>query len=133
MEIFHLDHEINLFCVTAFSFPAGITHAFEALKKQLPDAGDRVYFGISYPDKGAIVYKAAVMEKEPGEAEKCGCERYTLPKGEYVSRVLKNWEKNIPMIGNVFQELIHSRPDLVAPCIEWYRGNDVWCLVRIEK
>jgi len=133
METYHLDHDISVFCVTAFSFPAGIEHAFDALKKQLPDAGERIYFGLSYPDKGTIVYKAAVQETEQGEAEKYGCERFVIQKGDYVSRKLEQWEKNIPMIGNIFQELIHSRPDLVAPCIEWYQGKDVLCLVRIEK
>lgn len=66
--------DIKVFYVTASSFPDGIKEAYEKLHAMLPSVKDRKFYGISYPQNGKIVYKAAVEEVSEGEANKYGCE-----------------------------------------------------------
>jgi len=132
METFILEKDIAVLYVTADSFPQGIEAAFDRIKQLVPAEG-RILFGLSAPEGGPIVYKAAVEEKAKGEAEKYGCQETVIKKGKYIVSELKNWKEHVTEIGKIFDRLINSRPDLVAPCVEWYHGKDVRCMVRIAE
>lgn len=129
----HLSHDILVAGIKAAVFPDGITAAFDRLKESFPDWNERTLYGLSWPRNGKIVYAAAVSIQNPTEANRPGCETLVIKKGNYIARSLNNWEQNIPAIGHIFDELIHSRPDLEAPCVEWYMGQDVLCMVRITS
>jgi len=97
-----------------------------------------MYFGISQPNpQGTIIYKAAAEELEPGEAEKYGCESFTIRKGKYICIDIKNHMSDAASIGNTFQKLI-AQPgiDPKGYCLEWYRNYtdpDVKCLVGLAS
>jgi hypothetical protein len=136
MEPYFLNTDINVLCVTASSFPDGIMAAFNKLNSlvQLPES--RRVFGISYGDGDKdIIYKAAVEENSIDEAARFGCERFTIKKGEYISEHIEDFMKNIPAMGQAFQEMCRDkRIDNNGYCIEMYLNNnkDVLCMVKLD-
>ncbi len=134
MEIFKLEQDRELFCVTARSFPHDIKNAFDQLVRLIGEIEGRTFFGISYQaGTNAIIYKAAVEEAHKGEGVRLGCESFTLQKGEYITETLKNWMEDPNSIGITFMKLGDSRPDTTFPCVEWYKGADVMCMVKLEE
>jgi hypothetical protein len=64
-----------------------------------------------------------------------GCERFTIKKGEYISEHIENFMKNIPAMGEAFQEMCRDkRIDSNDYCIEMYLNNnkDVLCMVKLD-
>lgn len=132
MEIQHIQQDIRLMYIRASSFPEGIMDAFNQLKNGLPGADERIYYGISYPEHGTIVYKAATEELQAGEAQQYGLEVYTAQAGNYISQLLTHWRQDETMIGETFQQMIKQPGiDPNGACIEKYTGDDVLCLVRL--
>lgn len=132
MEIFKLDSDLNLICVTAASFPHEIGLAFNSLLGKLKSSVGREFFGISYLDeKGGIIYKAAALETYPGEGIDLGLEKFTVQKGCYVMERIEHWRKDKDSIGAAFREMVNRFPDTNFPCVEWYQGEEVRCLVKL--
>ncbi len=78
MEKFMLNNDINVFCVSAKSFPNGILEAHQTLHLLVPFVKERRYFGISRPYKDTIVYKAAAEELEKGDLSKHGLKKFVI-------------------------------------------------------
>ncbi len=136
IEKYELDNDISVMFVEADSFPFDIQAAFEKLENKLIEKESRTYFGISNADKnGKIIYRAAVWEKYEGEGDACGLETFRIKKGVYAGEMIQDFKKNIPAIGNTFQQLLKDPPlDTNSYCLEWYKGfNDVLCLVRLDS
>jgi len=134
MEKYILSNNINVFCVSAKSFPNGILEAHQTLHLLVPFKKERRYFGISRPYKDTIVYKAAAEEMHQGEAKKLGCELFTIKNGHYISIVIADFMKDISSIGRAFQKLL-SHPDIDPNgfCVEWYLNDqDLRCMVRLD-
>jgi hypothetical protein len=136
MEIYNLEKDISVFCITADSFPAGIQNAYDALYAKLPTKDGRKFFGLSWAiENGSIIYKAAVEESYDGEAEKLGCERFTIKKGKYISEFIPDYMKDVQGIGRIFKALL-AQPgiDPKGYCLEIYAGaKDVWCMVPLAE
>lgn len=133
MEIFTLDKDIKVFCVQAESFPHEIGKAFGVLINLLPTIEGRTFLGISYQGKNRdMIYNAAVLESYEGEGDQYGCHTYVIKRGEYFSEMLKDWKKDETSIGQTFKKMSEIRTDTVFPCVEWYQGDDVLCMVRID-
>jgi predicted transcriptional regulator YdeE len=133
MEVYRLKNDLKIFCVTAKSFPYEIKQAFGTLINKLPSVEDRTFFGISYQSStGDMIYKAAVLESYQGEGEKLGCEPFTIKKGEYLAETLKNWKKDETQIGATFRKFSESTYHATFPCVEWYQGDDVMCMVKLN-
>jgi predicted transcriptional regulator YdeE len=135
IENYHLDKDINVFCITAKSFPDGVLEAHQKLHSLIPFSTERKYFGLSRPEKGVITYKAAAEEKIKGEAEKLDCETLVIKKGKYISTTIKDYIKDVQSIGRAFQQLL-ATPGLAHDgyCVEWYLSDkDVKCMVRLEN
>jgi len=136
MKPYFLNEDINVLCVTASSFPDGITAAFDKLNALINSPGPRKIFGISYGDGDKnITYKAAAEEKSADEAARLGCERFTIKKGEYISEYIEDFMKNIPAIGQAFQQMIRDkRIDSNGYCVEMYLNNnkDVLCMAKLD-
>ena len=136
MTPYFLNEDINVICVTASSFPEGIVPAFEKLNSLIQFTEPRKIFGISYGDGvNNITYKAAAEERSADEAATLGCERFTIEKGEYISKYIADFMKNIPAIGQTFQEMCKDRRiDSNGYCIEMYFNNnkDVLCMVKLD-
>lgn len=134
MEIYHLKRDLKIFCVTAKSFPYEIKQAFGSLIDRLPTVEGRTFFGVAFQNEnGEMIYKAAVLESFDGEAEKLGCEKFTIEKGDYLTERLKDWKKDESMIGLTFKKFADSAYNSTFPCLEWYQGDDVMCMVKLDK
>jgi len=136
MENFTLEKDIKVFCLEAKPFPEGIPAAYQKLQSLLQSAHGRRYFGISRPENGQIVYKAAAEEMEEGEAEKLNCEPFVIKGGQYISIVIIDYLKDVQEIGRVFQQLTaYPGIDPEGYCIEMYAYNDkdVRCMVRLKS
>ncbi len=134
MEPITIDNDITLCCVTASSFPAGIMDAHQKLHSLIPFSEQRKYFGISRPENGAIVYKAAAEELTPGEGKQHGCETVVLKKGKYVSAVIHDYMKDLQSISRAFEKLL-TQPGLDPEgyCVEWYVSKtEVNCMIRLN-
>ena len=140
METITLDQDIRVFYIQAESFPGGIMDANQKLHELVPFSKDREYYGISRPEGGPIIYRAAATELFPGEAAKLNCETLVLPKGKYVCLTLPNYREQIPAIEGAFKEIL-ALPGLDPNgyCVEWYLHDsasglpdrDVKCMVRL--
>lgn len=135
METITIDEDISVLYITASSFPEGILEAHQKLHARVLYTTERRYFGISRPENGIIIYKAAAEETEPGEAEKLNCDRLVLERGRYVSLTIKDYMKDIQRIGQTFQQLLASPGlDPNGYCVEWYLNDkDVRCMVRLSQ
>ena len=134
MKIINMAEDIKVFCVTATSFPEGILDAHEELHARVPFSEDRRYFGISRPEKGIIVYKAAAEELEKDQSENIDFESFTIEKGKYICLTISNYMKDLESIGKAFEELT-ANPDIDPNgyCIEWYYNEtDVNCMIRLK-
>ena len=135
MEITAIDKDIKVLYEQASTFPAGVKAAHDKLHSLFPFSMQRRYYGISRPENGAIVYKAAVEEIEDGESERFGLPAMVIKKGNYISAVINDFMKDIPAIGRTFQQLLaHPGIDPDGYCIEWYFNmQDVQCMVRLKE
>jgi len=136
MEPYFIIKDIQLFYVTATSFPNGVGGAFAKLLLLISDAGKRTRYGISRPDgKGQIIYKAAVEESFPGEGAQKGCETFLVKKGRYWSELLVDWKRDESIVGKTFQALLkHPDLDKNGYCLEIYPNEkDVRCLVPLVQ
>src|SRR5262245_25508255 len=87
-EKYRLDRDIQIICITASSFPEGVSAAHQKLHSLLPIDG-RKFYGISHPDRnGNIIYKAAAEEMHSDEGGKLGLETFTIKKGIFTSELL---------------------------------------------
>jgi len=134
MEIITIDKDMYVIYMEAASFPDGVLDAHQKLHALIPFSTERKYFGISRPENGMIVYKAAAEEKHTGEAKELNCETIILRKGRYVSLTITNYMKDLQSIGQAFNELL-TTPDLDPEgyCVEWYFSDtDVKCMIRLN-
>ena len=134
METTTLDHDIKVFYITAKSFPDGIMEAHRKLHSLVPFSQSRKYFGISRPEHGQIVYRAATEERNPGEAEKYDCDTLTLKKGNYLSTTIHDYMNDLTSIWKTFEQILSDpRIDPEGYCVEWYLSQkDVKCMVRLK-
>ena len=134
METTTIEDDINIMYVTATSFPEGIQAAHEKLHSLVPFSNERKYFGLSRPENGVIVYKAAAEEINKGEAETLKLERLTVKKGNYISLAINNFMKDLQSIDRAFKELLaYPGLDPQGYCVEWYLSpQDVKCMIRLS-
>lgn len=133
MERFVVEKDIPVMYVTADSFPDGIMAAHHTLHS-IVTARDRIFYGVSFPNRnGVIIYKAGVEQLSEEEAKGLGLETYTIRQGKYNSIVLKDYFKRPEQIGEAFQQLLESpNLDPKGACVEMYIGErDVRCMVRV--
>lgn len=135
MKTITFDKDITVMYVQASSFPNGVMAAHEKLHSIVPFSAERKYLGISRPEDGAIQYKAGAEITKEGEAEQYKLGTLVLPKGDYVSITINDYMKDIPAIGQAFNQLT-ALPgiDPNGYCVEWYLNDkDVICMVRVVE
>jgi hypothetical protein len=133
VEIIHQAADIKVFYVKAKSFPEGISESLERIHQLAPSSPDRKFFGLSRPENGSIIYLAAAEEMETGESEKINCPSLILRKGAYMSEPIKDYMKDLNLIGKTFNELL-KKPGLDPEgyCVEWYLSDkEMNCMVRM--
>ncbi len=135
METYMLEEDLTVFYVEAGSFPEGVGTAFYSLMKKLPYTEGRTFFGISYMDKSRkIIYKAAVREAYNGEAKEYKRKTFIIKRGIYRIETITDWKGKESRIGEAFSRLLKD-PELdpSGACVEWYTGDDVMCMVRLNS
>lgn len=135
MNTIFIEHEMYAFGVRVSDFPEGIGMAFDKLSHKVTGGNQRSAFGLSRMDNdGSIIYYAALEEKSREEARRYNCERFVIPKGEYLSATLTNWRSHLPEIKNIFGEMMKDkRFDNSAYCIEWYQSDtEMLCLLQLD-
>ena len=135
MEIIQIVNDITVMYINASSFPNGVLAAHQKLHTLIPFTTERKYYGLSRPENGGeIIYKAAAEIITSGEAEKLSLKTVVMKKGNYISKTLHDYMKNLPAIGKTFQ-LMLKRDDIDPEgyCVEYYLSdNDVQCIVRLK-
>lgn len=135
MKTITLVNDVEIFYVTASSFPEGIPAAFDELEKRVSSLSGRKRYGISRPENvGAIVYKAAVAAEYAGEGKKYGCETMRILHGEYISIDVNDYPNHIMDIGCAFRDLLADpRIDPNGYCVEeYFNETDMRCIVRLD-
>ncbi|MES2761344.1 MAG: transcriptional regulator [Bacteroidota bacterium] len=136
MQYYNLEKDIDVFCVTATSYPEGVLAAHQKLHGYVSYNQKRNYFGISAPDKtGTIIYRSAAEELEAGEFSKHKLEPFVIKKGKYIYIDIKDFMKDIPSIQIAFDTLL-SNPEIDPKgcCVEWYLSESlVRCMVRLKN
>ncbi|MCF8450069.1 MAG: hypothetical protein K9G49_09395 [Taibaiella sp.] len=135
METYQINNDIEVYCLTATSFPHGLPEIYGKLHAEYPPEDGRTYFGISYHDgKGSIVYKAAVHLNDTDSKPTDEYEQFAIKEGTYLSEVIHNYMDNTPAIGMLFQQMIKdSRIDPSGYCLEMYLSpTNVQCMVRLS-
>jgi hypothetical protein len=71
----------------------------------------------------------------PGELSGKNLEEQVIRKGKYLYIDVQDFMKNIPSIGEAFQQLIHDkRTDPQGFCLEWYlNSNTCRCMVPMKE
>jgi effector-binding domain-containing protein len=131
MENFKIQKDINVVYIKATSFPNGVLAAHQKLHSIVPFSKERGYYGISYGSIGGIEYKAAA---EVFSGEKYDLEIFTIKKGNYLSVILKDYQKDISNIGKTFQKMLtEPHIDTNGYCLEIYLNDkDMQCLVKLN-
>lgn len=135
MNTCSIEQDIEVYCITADSFPDGVKAAHEQLHSLIPFSNERKYFGISFPGKDdAIIYKAAANELNEGELQQHSLEKMTIKKGDYLFIDIENYMKNIPAFESAFNALTaDKRIDPNGFCVEWYKEEQLCrCMVKMK-
>jgi hypothetical protein len=135
MEIYSIEKDISVVCVTAESFPNKVMAAHNKLHEIIKD-NNRKFFGISRPDRsGSIIYKAAAEVFTGDEANGTGLETFTIEKGKYISIFIPRFCDDPQSVGRAFRELL-KYPDInheSGYCLEIYETEvDVRCMVPLK-
>ncbi len=135
METYTIPEDIKVFGLQVKNFPDGIGEVFHKLVNSLPAGDTRPYYGISQMTDKGFSYVAAALETKEGEAETYACERYTIPKGDYISVRVEDWPEKTKTINGIFAEMFKDpRAEMSKPCIEIYKDRkEMFCLVRMKK
>jgi hypothetical protein len=136
MDKYSINKNIEVVFLTAPTFPNDVPTTFEKLHSLIPDNPNRRYFGISHPDKtGKINYKAAAEILPSDTFDQPELQKFSIEKGEFVTKYIVNHFKDSSSIGTAFQELLaHPLLDPNGYCLEVYKNYtdvDVHCMVRI--
>ena len=134
MEQVEFKNDIKVGIIKASSFPSGVLAAHKKLHSIIPFSRERQYYGISYgSENGEITYLAAAQAFSDTEMDDFGLESFTIKKGNYIIKHLKNYRENMSIIGSTFQEMLqHPQLDPQGYCLEAYTNeNDMDCLVKI--
>ena len=135
MEIEIINDDIEIYCITAESFPDGIFPAFQKLHSLVPFSELRNYISISRPENGGnIVYRAGATEISPGDFLNLPLEKFVIQKGEYYSETIENYRNDLSIISKTFEKMIGKKNiDPTSYCVEWYISEkDMKCLVKIK-
>lgn len=135
MEKVIFQQDIPTLRVAATSFPTGVGQAYEDLHSVLPAQEGRQTYGISQGGEGGkILYWAATNILDEKDQEQSGFEPFTIRKGSYASVLVRDFHKDVPIIGRTFEGLLaHPELDPQGYCLEIYlNDHDVQCLVKLK-
>ncbi len=128
-------HDIRVFYVKKNTSSTSLPEVYQELIKNVPFAGDRMYYGILVRENGCLCYRLAVEQLTRNENRELNLERHIIKRGIYLSYIVRNYLQDIMKIEHAFQLLL-SEPDLDndETRVEWYfNGTDVACMLRLNQ
>ncbi len=134
MDKYKLQNDVKTFGMRVKTFPKGIGEAFDELVKLFPPNEPRSYYGLGeFGKDGSVLYYALAEEKSGSEPKKYGYPEKIIPKGEYLTETVRNWQSKTDSIKDVFAEMMKDpRVAKGKPCVEWYKTMDeMLCMVPI--
>jgi hypothetical protein len=133
MENVTIENDINVFYLTASSFPDGIQEVHARLHSLVEDSSERTTFGISRPENGTIIYRVGFEEKYAGDGAIYDCATFVLKKGTYSCISVMDFMKDPASIKNAFTTLLSQlNLDGEGYCVERYKNErDVDCMIRM--
>ncbi len=134
MQKIKIGQDIPVYYIQAETFPDGALAAFQKLHSIIDFPQQRRSFGISRPENGTIVYRAAAAAKEQEDLKSTELATLIIPKGDYISIEIKIIGDDFSPIKNAFDQLLlHPQIDPNGYCIEEYTSMDeVICMVRLK-
>ncbi len=133
MEDYLFENDIVLACKKASKFPDGVQEAFETLHAAIPFSTERKFMSISWMNADHEIIYIAGAEMLEGESFP-ELETFHFKKGKYRGTIIEDFMKDIPKMGQLFQELCRD-PELDPEgyCVEWYfNEKDVKCFVKMK-
>ncbi len=109
----NIEKDIKVFFIQAKSFPDGVMEAFQMLHSLMEFPPQRRNFGISKPENGKIIYRAAAEELTEGDLQKHHLTEFTIPNGNYIGIKIKNFRKDLNQLKIAFGQLL-SNPKFLA-------------------
>jgi len=134
MKEIKIENNLKVYYIQAESFPEGVLDAFKKMHSLIEFPPKRRNFGISRPEKGQIIYRVASEELEKNDLKKHNLNKFTIPKGNYIGKEIKNFRDDLSSIKQTF-DLLLTNPNIDPNgyCIEEYKGiNDVFCMVKLK-
>ena len=128
-------HDIRVFYVKKNSSSLSLPEAYQELIKNVPFAGDRMYYGIIVRENGCLCYRLALEQLTRNESRDLNLEHHIIKRGTYLSSIVRNYLQDIMEIERVFQRLLlEPGLDNDENRVEWYfNGMDVACMLRLEQ
>lgn len=133
MQTIKIEQDIPVYYIQAEIFPDGALAAFQKLHSIIDFPQQRRSFGISRPENGTIVYRAAAEAKGQEDFKSTELATLIIPKGDYISMGIKIIGDDFSPIKNTFDQLLlHPQKDPSGYCIEEYTSmEDVICMVKL--
>jgi predicted transcriptional regulator YdeE len=136
MKTLNIPEDIPIVCITASSFPDGVMEAHRKLHALISHDKERRYYSVSYMGpENKILYMAGAEIVEEKDHALPGTEKFTIPKGDYISEPIHNYMQNLPAIGQTFEQML-KRADIDPNgyCLEHYLDDKtVVCMVPLEQ
>jgi hypothetical protein len=103
----------------------GPSVAFDLLESKLPTLKGRKFYGTFQFTPNGEEYYACVVRTDSDDPEKLGLETGVIPGGWYAGRRLTDWQKKIPELPRLFEEMARSHDtDPGRPSLEFYRSQE---------
>jgi hypothetical protein len=134
-EIITLEGDITVFTVAAATFPEGIIAAHQQLHALVPFSAGRKYLGVSRPENGPIVYRAAAEVLEGEDTDAFPGSTMQLKGGRYICTTLHDYRNDLQGIDRAFKDLLAGPGlDPEGYCVEWYvNDRDMRCMIRLMQ
>ena len=128
-----IEEDISLIYELSNDFEGDIPKSFLRLAESTNNDGKkRDCYGIVLKEGEKMVYRAAFTELFSGEGLSLGILVMTIPKGNYHSILIEDWNQKIMQIGPTFDQILKSgKVDTMSPCIEYYKTErELVCMVK---
>ncbi len=116
--------DIEVMYVLSKGGVSGAKEAFDKLESKLPSLRKRKFYGVlkGGPQEGEFRACVAIMEGD--NPSFWGLDTWTIPGGKYARRKIKDWERNLELVGPTFESMAEEyEHDSTRPKIEFYRSQ----------
>jgi hypothetical protein len=128
-----IENDIELMVEKSNDFGQDIAQSFVRLAEKIGHQNEkRDCYGLITKSEMKTIYYAGFTQVNPNEAKDKNIETMNLPKGNYQSILIENWNQKLLEIGPTFDQILKSgKVDTMSPCIEFYKSeSELICMVK---